>query len=162
MMISSRIQQADGWQMLFDIMQPWFKGRAILVTTWLLQEEWRVLPWTLHRDWDILRFAKHVSESHLQFKRKPDPGSGQRLQNAAIDGRKLSDILTTRPTQAAAAAPCLCRLKAPTGAKSLQSPYAPAKTLDWEGGIRHWSNVTSLGFPALRMLNTNSIRRSTH
>lgn len=124
-MINYCIQQADGWQILFDIMQPWFRERALMLTPWLLHEE----PWQLYcplpKDLGIIQLAMCISESLPQPKRQLDPSSGHLPWNTIISGCGFANIwadyILTISCIQAAVAPCLCSLKAPTGADFLQN-----------------------------------------
>lgn len=153
-MINYGIQQADGWQILFDIMQPWFRGRAIILTPWLLHEE----PWQLYcplpEGSGIGQLATCISESLPQPKTPLDPSSGHLPRNTVIPGCGFANILanyilTISCTQAVVA-PCLCSLKAPRG-------RFPSELVT---SISHWSNWTSLGIPVLQILNTSRVMRS--
>lgn len=124
-MINYCIQQAEGWQILFDIMQPWFRERAIMLTPWLLHEE----PWRLYcplpKGSGIIQLATCISESLPQPKRQLDPSSGHLPWNTIISGCGFANIwadyILTISCIQAAVAPCLCSLKAPTGADFLQN-----------------------------------------
>lgn len=153
-MINYCVQQADGWQILFDIMQPWFRGRAIMLTPWLLHEE----PWWLYcrlpEGSGIVQLATRVSESLPQPERQPDPSSGHLPQNTVIPGcgsaNILADyILTISCTQANCPLPLLPK-----------SPHWGRFPSESVTSISHWSNLTSLGIPVLRILNTNLVMRS--